>query len=84
MTEGTVLKQRNNGEDLPVDFPERLESFREVAGLSWGNWRRAWGWTTSGWIAGAGASCPGTRLSPISCGWRDGCLAGWTPCFPTW
>ena len=36
MSEATVLKQRNNGEDLPVDFPERLERFREVAGLSWG------------------------------------------------
>ena len=36
MTESTVLKRRNNGVDLPKDFPERLERFREVTGLSWG------------------------------------------------
>ena len=34
--EALALKQRNNGVDLPVDFPQRLESFREVSGLSWG------------------------------------------------
>ena len=32
----TVSKRRNNGVDLPEDFPERLESFREESGLSWG------------------------------------------------
>ena len=36
MTETTVLRQRNNGDDLPVEFPEHLERFREVAGISWG------------------------------------------------
>ena len=54
MTGARALKQRNNGVDLPEDFPERLESFREVSSLSWGelaaclgvdldrvmNWRR--------------------------------------------
>ena len=34
--EASVLKRRNNGVDLPEDFPERLEQFREVSGLSWG------------------------------------------------
>ena len=34
--EASVLKRRNNGVDLPRDFPERLEQFREVSGLSWG------------------------------------------------
>ena len=52
--EASVLKRRNNGVDLPEDFPESLERFREVSGLSWGelaaclgvdhervmNWRR--------------------------------------------
>ena len=54
MTGATAFKRRNNGVDLPKDFPERLEQFREVSGLSWGelaacmgvdhervmNWRR--------------------------------------------
>ena len=54
MTESTESKRRNNGVDLPEDFPERLERFREESGLSWGelaaclgvdhervmNWRR--------------------------------------------
>ena len=30
------LKQRSNGEDFPEDFPERLERFRELTGLSRG------------------------------------------------
>ena len=34
--EASVSKRRNNGVDLPEDFPERLEKFREVSGLSWG------------------------------------------------
>ena len=34
--EASVLKRRNNGVDLPKDFPECLERFREVSGLSWG------------------------------------------------
>ena len=34
--EASVLRRRNNGVDLPEDFLERLESFREVSGLSWG------------------------------------------------
>ena len=46
--EASVSKRRNNGVDLPEDFPERLEKFREVSGLSWGSWRGASGWTTSG------------------------------------
>ena len=36
MTGVTAFKRRNNGVDLPKDFPERLEQFREVSGLSWG------------------------------------------------
>ena len=36
MTKTAALKRRNNGVDLPEAFPQRLESFREVAGLSWG------------------------------------------------
>ena len=36
MMETAVSRQRNNGEDLPEDFPERLELFREEAGLTWG------------------------------------------------
>ena len=36
VTQGGATKRRCNGEDLPEDFPERLESFREVSGLSWG------------------------------------------------
>ena len=36
MTETTESKRWNNGVDLPEDFPERLESFREEAGLTWG------------------------------------------------
>ena len=34
--EASVLTRRNNGVDLPKDFPECLERFREVSGLSWG------------------------------------------------
>lgn len=54
MTDSTALKRRNNGVDLPKDFPERLDRFREESGLTWGelaaclgvdhervmNWRR--------------------------------------------
>ena len=54
MIDTTASKRRNNGVDLPEDFPQRLESFRDVSGLSWGelaaclgvdhervmNWRR--------------------------------------------
>ena len=36
VTQGGAIRRRCNGEDLPEDFPERLESFREVSGLSWG------------------------------------------------
>ena len=36
MTDSTELKRRNNGVDLPEDFPQRLESFREESGLTWG------------------------------------------------
>ena len=35
MTETTVLKRRNNGVDLPEDFPARLERFKAESGLSW-------------------------------------------------
>ena len=60
----TESKGRNNGVDLPKDFSERLESFREESGLSWGELAACLGVETDRVKSLRRGSLPGDSMMP--------------------
>ena len=84
MTESTSLRRRNNGVDLPEDFPVRLERFRDVAGLSWGELAACLGMDherVMNWRRGV---LPRDSALPNLIRLAHGYLVAWTRCSPTW